>query len=82
MVFKLIGRNLISLISFLTLLSILSDLSNFLYGSTIESSSFQATAFLSTNKPTIVIDKDIRIIRVCPSKETLREAPREAGVTV
>jgi len=32
--------------------------------------------------PAIVIDRDIRIIGVCPSKETLREAFREAGVTV
>ncbi len=31
--------------------------------------------------PAIVIDKDIRIVGVCPSKETLKEALREAGVT-
>lgn len=30
--------------------------------------------------PSIVIDKDIRIIGICPSEETLREALREAGV--
>ena len=30
--------------------------------------------------PAIVIDKDIRIIGVCPSETTLREALREAGV--
>ncbi|MCS7097819.1 MAG: thioredoxin family protein [Candidatus Methanomethyliaceae archaeon] len=30
--------------------------------------------------PAIVIDKDIRIIGVCPSEETLREALREAGL--
>ncbi|MEM3577345.1 MAG: thioredoxin family protein [Candidatus Bathyarchaeia archaeon] len=30
--------------------------------------------------PAIVIDKDIRIIGVCPSEETLKEALREAGV--
>jgi len=29
--------------------------------------------------PAIVIDKDIRIIGVCPSEETLKEALREAG---
>jgi hypothetical protein len=32
--------------------------------------------------PAIVIDKDIRIIGVCPSKETFKEALREAGVIV
>jgi len=31
--------------------------------------------------PAVVIDKDIRIIGVCPSKETFKEALREAGVT-
>jgi hypothetical protein len=30
--------------------------------------------------PAIVIDKDVRIIGVCPSEETLKEALREAGV--
>lgn len=30
--------------------------------------------------PAVVIDGDIRIIGVCPSKETLKEALREAGV--
>lgn len=30
--------------------------------------------------PAVVIDKDIRIIGVCPSLETLKEALREAGV--
>jgi hypothetical protein len=30
--------------------------------------------------PAIVIDKDIRIIGVCPSEETLKEALREAGI--
>ncbi|MEM0096818.1 MAG: thioredoxin family protein [Candidatus Bathyarchaeia archaeon] len=30
--------------------------------------------------PAIVIDKDIRIIGVCPSEETFKEALREAGV--
>jgi len=30
--------------------------------------------------PAVVIDKDIRIIGVCPSEETLKEALREAGV--
>ena len=30
--------------------------------------------------PAIVIDKDIRIIGVCPSEETLNEALREAGL--
>lgn len=32
--------------------------------------------------PAIVIDNDIRIIGVCPSKETLKEALREAGVNI
>ena len=30
--------------------------------------------------PAIVIDEDIRIIGVCPSKQTLEDALREAGV--
>jgi len=30
--------------------------------------------------PALAIDKDIRIIGVCPSEETLKEALREAGV--
>lgn len=30
--------------------------------------------------PSLVIDRDIRIIGVCPSEETLREALREAGL--
>ena len=30
--------------------------------------------------PAVIIDEDIRIIGVCPSKETLKEALREAGV--
>lgn len=30
--------------------------------------------------PAVVIDKDIRIIGICPSEETFREALREAGV--
>jgi hypothetical protein len=30
--------------------------------------------------PAVVIDKDIRIIGVCPSLETPKEALREAGV--
>lgn len=30
--------------------------------------------------PAIVIDKDVRIIGVCPSKQTLEDALREAGV--
>ena len=30
--------------------------------------------------PALVIDEDIRIIGVCPSKETLKDALREAGV--
>jgi len=30
--------------------------------------------------PAIVIDKDVRIIGVCPSKQTLKNAIREAGV--
>lgn len=30
--------------------------------------------------PALVINKDIRIIGVCPSEETLKEALREAGV--
>ncbi len=33
------------------------------------------------NSPAIVIDRDIRIVGVCPSRQTLREALREAGVT-
>jgi len=33
------------------------------------------------NSPAVVIDRDIRIIGVCPSKEGLKEALREAGVT-
>lgn len=33
------------------------------------------------SSPAIVIDKDIRIIGVCPSEDTLKEALREAGVT-
>jgi len=32
------------------------------------------------SSPAVVIDKDIRIIGVCPSEETLKEALREAGV--
>jgi len=32
--------------------------------------------------PAVVIDGDIRIVGVSPSKETLKEALREAGVTV
>ena len=31
--------------------------------------------------PAIIIDKDIQIIGVCPSRETLRSAFREAGLT-
>lgn len=31
--------------------------------------------------PALVIDEDIRIIGVCPSKETLKDALREAGVS-
>ena len=30
--------------------------------------------------PAIIIDRDVRIIGVCPSKQTLRNALREAGV--
>lgn len=30
--------------------------------------------------PAIIIDKDIQIIGVCPSKETLKDAFREAGL--
>lgn len=30
--------------------------------------------------PAIIIDKDVRIIGVCPSKQTMRNALREAGV--
>jgi len=30
--------------------------------------------------PAVVIDKDIRIIGICPSEETFKEALREAGV--
>jgi len=30
--------------------------------------------------PALVIDKDIGIVGVCPSEETLKEALREAGV--
>ncbi len=30
--------------------------------------------------PAIVIDEDIRIVGVCPSEETLKEALREAGL--
>jgi len=30
--------------------------------------------------PAVIIDRDIRIIGVCPSEETLKEALREAGV--
>ena len=30
--------------------------------------------------PAAVIDKDIRIVGVCPSEETFKEALREAGV--
>ncbi|MEM2907975.1 MAG: thioredoxin family protein [Candidatus Hadarchaeales archaeon] len=33
-----------------------------------------------TASPALVIDKDIRIIGVCPSEETFKEALREAGV--
>jgi len=32
--------------------------------------------------PAVVIDGDIRIIGVCPSKETLKEALREAGAAI
>lgn len=31
-------------------------------------------------RPAIVIDEDIRIIGVCPSKQTLKDALREAGI--
>lgn len=34
------------------------------------------------SSPAVVIDRDIRIIGVCPSKETLKSALREAGVIV
>ncbi len=30
--------------------------------------------------PAVVIDRDIRVIGVCPSEETIKEALREAGV--
>lgn len=30
--------------------------------------------------PAIIIDKDVRIIGMCPSKQTLKNAIREAGV--
>lgn len=30
--------------------------------------------------PALVIDQDIRIIGVCPSKQTLKDALREAGI--
>lgn len=30
--------------------------------------------------PAIVIDKDVRIIGICPSKQTMKNAIREAGV--
>ncbi|HPC27424.1 MAG TPA: hypothetical protein P5168_00615 [Candidatus Methanomethylicus sp.] len=30
--------------------------------------------------PAIIIDKDVRIIGVCPSKQTMKNAIREAGV--
>jgi len=30
--------------------------------------------------PAVIIDRDIRIIGVCPSEETFKEALREAGV--
>jgi len=30
--------------------------------------------------PAIIVDRDVRIIGVCPSKQTLRNALREAGV--
>ncbi|MEM2522239.1 MAG: thioredoxin family protein, partial [Candidatus Bathyarchaeia archaeon] len=33
-----------------------------------------------TSSPAVVIDKDIRIIGVCPSLETFKEALREAGI--
>jgi len=33
-----------------------------------------------TVSPAIIIDRDVRIIGVCPTKKTLREAIREAGV--
>ena len=33
-----------------------------------------------TVSPAIIIDGDVRIIGVCPTKKTLREAIREAGV--
>lgn len=33
-----------------------------------------------TASPAVVIDNDIRIIGVCPSEETFKEALREAGV--
>ncbi|MBS7657549.1 MAG: thioredoxin family protein [Candidatus Bathyarchaeia archaeon] len=33
-----------------------------------------------TASPAIVIDKDIRIIGICPSEETFKEALRESGV--
>jgi len=32
------------------------------------------------SSPAVVFDEDIRIMGVCPSKETLREALREAGI--
>ncbi|BDH78718.1 hypothetical protein MTTB_00970 [Methanothermobacter tenebrarum] len=31
--------------------------------------------------PAVVTDEDIRVIGVCPNKETLKDALREAGVS-
>ncbi|MEM1515539.1 MAG: thioredoxin family protein [Candidatus Bathyarchaeia archaeon] len=33
------------------------------------------------SSPAVVIDKDIRIIGICPSEETIKEALREAGIS-
>ncbi len=40
----------------------------------------RAKAYGLKVSPAIIIDKDVRIIGVCPSKQTLKNALREAGV--
>jgi len=55
------------------------------YGDKIEMETYQGVCqkleeYGIKSSPAIVIDKDIRIIGVCPSEETLKEALREAGI--
>ena len=55
------------------------------YGDSIDVEVFKGTCSKATEyglevSPAIVIDSDIRIIGVCPSKETFKDALREAGI--